>query len=107
MLTRQDFKKSQQVAPWRHALQSLLGLAFAYLLYGGSLFVVAVGHMNPNKTAVYEWLSVLGQFFPLVLSALCWLLFLWSYRKKWLLLALGLWGWVVLSIPLLNYWQHH
>lgn len=105
MLTRLDFKKSQRFAPWRHALQSLLGLMLAYFFYGMTLFVIALGHMHPKKVEVYFWLSLWLQCLPLLMSALCWLLFLWTYQRKWLLLTLGTWAWVALSIVAFNYWS--
>jgi hypothetical protein len=103
-IKRIDFLRSHRFTPWLHGLVSLVGLILAYALYGMTLFVIGIGHMHPAKPEYYLLISLGIQLLPLLLSVLCWLLFLWSFRKKWLIFTGITWLVVASSIPLLSHW---
>ncbi|WP_432720529.1 hypothetical protein R0381_003140 [Jeongeupia wiesaeckerbachi] len=80
----------------------IAGLVFGYGFYGFAFFVLAVGHMNPSPPRYFHELSILLQFLPLLVSALGWLGWLFTPRRKWLWLAALAAAWVALSIPALQ-----
>jgi hypothetical protein len=104
--SRAAFQRSNNQSPMRRGIYTLLGLVFAYGLYGITLVAIAMGYMNPRLPVGYSWYSLTFQLLPLAISFLAWLIYLWTHLKQWLVLAIVTWVVVFISIPTLNQWAH-
>ncbi|GHD60569.1 hypothetical protein [Jeongeupia chitinilytica] len=87
---------------WNRIGIVVAGLAFGYIFYGIGLVMIGLGHMNPRPPRYFRELSWTLQVLPLSASAIGWLCWLFTSKRKWLWLAVLAAAWVALSIPALQ-----